>query len=144
MKLILLLFTLLIPSMSIAQLYSINWYKVAGGGGTSTNGVYSLSGTIGQHDAGGPMTGGPYSVTGGFWALYAVQTPGLPNLTITYAGGSAVVSWPNTGSYTLQLNNNLAAPAGWKASTFAIATTNGTNSVTVSQPNGTLFFRLQP
>ena len=52
-----------------AQQYSIDWYKVAGGGGTSTGGVYSVSGTIGQHDAGGPMTGGNYSLTGGFWAL---------------------------------------------------------------------------
>ena len=42
--------------------------------------MYSVSGTIGQHDAGGPMTGGNYSLTGGFWALYAVQTPGAPCL----------------------------------------------------------------
>ena len=39
-----------------AQQYSIDWYKVAGGGGTSTGGTYQVSGTIGQHDAGGPMT----------------------------------------------------------------------------------------
>ena len=49
----------LFPATSArAQSYSINWYKVAGGGGTSTGGTYSVSGTIGQHDAGGPMTGG--------------------------------------------------------------------------------------
>ena len=38
---------------AIAQPYSIDWFKIAGGGGTSTGGNYSLSGTIGQHDAGG-------------------------------------------------------------------------------------------
>ena len=27
-----------------AQFYSVDWYKVAGGGGTSTGGVYSVSG----------------------------------------------------------------------------------------------------
>jgi hypothetical protein len=27
-----------------AQFYSVGWYKVAGGGGTSTGGVYSVSG----------------------------------------------------------------------------------------------------
>jgi len=43
-----------------AQPYSIDWHKVSGGGGTSTGGVYSVSGTIGQHDAGGPMIGGAY------------------------------------------------------------------------------------
>jgi len=101
-----LLFGLLIPSSSHAQSYSINWYKVAGGGGVSvgTNGasVYSVSGTIGQQDASSAMTGGTYSLTGGFWSLISVlQTPGVPNLSITEAGNSVIVSWPNTGSYTL-------------------------------------------
>src|SRR6516164_4620415 len=52
-----------------AQNYSIDWYKIAGGGGTSTGGTYQVSGTIGQPDASGAMTGGNYSITGGFWAL---------------------------------------------------------------------------
>jgi hypothetical protein len=47
--------------------FSIDWYKISGGGGSSAGGNYSLSGTIGQHDAEGPMTSGPYSLTGGFW-----------------------------------------------------------------------------
>ena len=50
------------------QSYSIDWYKIAGGGGTSTNGQYAVTGTIGQPDAGGAMAGGNYSLTGGFWA----------------------------------------------------------------------------
>ena len=41
-----------------AQSYSIDWFTIDGGGGTSTGGVYSLSGTIGQPDAGGPLTNG--------------------------------------------------------------------------------------
>src|SRR5258706_1821785 len=85
---------------AFAQNYSINWYTIAGGGGTSTGGVYSVSGTIGQHDAGGPMTGGNYSLTGGFWSLFAVQTPGAPALSIKLtATNTAMVSWasPATG-----------------------------------------------
>ena len=46
-----------------AQSYSINWYKVAGGGGTSTNAQFSLSGTIGQPDASGAMTGNGNAAT---------------------------------------------------------------------------------
>src|SRR6266481_6554390 len=77
-----------------AQSYSIDWYKVAGGGGSSTGSVYSVSGTIGQPDAGGPMTGGNYSLTGGFWSLFAQQTPGAPLLTIRLtATNTALVSW---------------------------------------------------
>ncbi len=126
-----------------AQSYSIDWYKVAGGGGTSTGGVYSVSGTIGQHDAGGPMTGGGYSLTGGFWALISVvQTPGLPNLTIRFVGPkSVVVSWPNTGTYTL-LKNSSVGGGGWTPSGYTITTANGTNSITVTPPTGNLFFRL--
>ncbi len=124
-----------------AQTYSIDWYKIAGGGGTSTGATYQVSGTIGQHDAGGAMTGGSYSLTGGFWAIYAVQTAGLPNLTITAAGNSVIVSWPNTGSYTLQQNNNLAG-GSWSTSGYTINTANGTNSITVTPPTGNLFFRL--
>ena len=127
-----------------AQQYTIDWYKVAGGGGTSTGGVYAVSGTIGQPDAGAPMTGGSYSLTGGFWSLISVvQTAGLPNLNITHAGGSVIVSWPNTGNYTLQQNANLAVPANWTASGYSITLNNGTNSVTVSPPTGNLFFRLK-
>ena len=131
------------PATVSAQPYSIDWYKIAGGGGTSTGGTYQVSGTIGQPDAGGPMTGGNYSLTGGFWALISVvQTPGLPNLTITHTGNSVIVSWPNTGSYTLQQNSNLANTPGWTTSGYTITTNNGTNSITISPPTGNLFFRL--
>jgi hypothetical protein len=143
MKKLFLLLSLLVPAVSQSQSYSIDWYKVAGGGGTSTGGVYAVSGTIGQHDAGGPMTGGNYSLTGGFWALIqVVQTAGLPNLTITHAGNSVIVSWPDTGSYTLQQNNNVAASANWVTSGYSITTANGTNSITITPPTGNLFFRL--
>jgi hypothetical protein len=146
MKTILVLFgsACVLVISALAQSYSIDWYKIAGGGGTSTGGTYSVSGTIGQHDAGGPMTGGSYSLTGGFWALISVvQTAGLPDLTITFVGPNSVkVSWPDTGTYTLQQNSNLAVPGGWETSGYSITTTNGTNSITITPPTGNLFFRL--
>src|ERR1022692_1468674 len=129
MKKLILFLYLMIPTISFAQSYSIDWYKIAGGGGTSTgtNGgsIYSVSGTIGQQDASGAMTGGNYSLTGGFWSLISVvQTAGLPALTITHAGNSVIVSWPNTGGYTLQQNGNLAVVAGWITSGYSIAPAN--------------------
>jgi hypothetical protein len=126
-----------------AQSYSIDWYKVAGGGGTSTGGTYSVSGTIGQHDAGGPMTGGNYSVTGGFWALISVlQTPGAPTLYISRSGSTVTVFWQNVGGWTLQQNNNLAVPAGWSPNS-SWSTTGGTNYLQLVNPPGNLFYRLQ-
>jgi hypothetical protein len=60
----------LIVSMVIcvvhAQEFSIDWYVIRGGGGTSTGGGYELSGTIGQPDA-GSLAGGGYDMNGGFW-----------------------------------------------------------------------------
>jgi len=131
---------LLLPMNGLAQNYSINWYKVSGGGGTSTGGTYQVNDTIGQHDASSEMTGGNYSLTGGFWALFAVQTPGAPLLTITHIGSKAIVSWdPSVTGWTLQTNVNLATPATWGNYLGPIVN----NSATNSPPPNDLFFRLK-
>lgn len=57
------------------QQYEIPWHTIDGGGGTSAGGSFSLSGTIGQHDAGPTMTGGQFALTGGFWAGVAAVEP---------------------------------------------------------------------
>jgi hypothetical protein len=138
---------LLTPALH-AQTYSIDWYKIAGGGGTSagTGGgvVYSISGTIGQPDAGGAMTGGNYSLTGGFWSIISVvRTANAPVLTITHTGSSSVVvSWPTSpAGFTLQQNANLAT-TNWTTSGYTITSAGGTNSITIAPPSGHLFFRL--
>jgi hypothetical protein len=143
MKQIILLFAVLIPAIGFAQQYSIDWHKIAGGGGTSTGSVYSVSGTIGQPDASGAMNGGNYSVTGGFWSLISVvQSAGAPLLTVTHSGNSVIVSWPypSTG-FVLQQNNSLNA-GNWTTSGFTIATNAVNNSITITSPTGNLFFRL--
>jgi hypothetical protein len=139
MKKLILLLGLLVPTISFAQPYSIDWYKVAGGGGTSTGGVYAVSGTIGQPDASTPLSGGNYSVTGGYWSLINVmQTPGAPTLTITYSGNQAIISWPpSVTGWTLQTNTTLAS-GSWGNYLGAVVN----NSVTNSPPRGNLFFRL--
>ena len=123
--------------------YSIDWHKISGGGGTSTGGVYTVSGTIGQHDAGGPMTGGNYSLTGGFWALISVvQTPGAPKLYIQPSGNTVTVYWQDVSGWTnLEQNADLSAPAGWTTNTDW-TTANGTNSLSLTAPTGNRFFRL--
>ena len=127
-----------------AQSYSIDWYKIAGGGGTSSNGTYVVSGTIGQADA-GSMSGGNYSLTGGFWSLISlVQTPRAPILKITYSGGNAIVSWQLPASGFLLENNPVCATNGWSTVSQSFYATNGsTVSVTVAPPlNGQRYFRL--
>ena len=144
MKTLILAWSLLLTATGFAQQYSIDWYKIAGGGGTSTGATYQVSGTIGQPDASGALSGGQYSLTGGFWSLInVVQMPGVPDLLIVPNGANSVkILWPDTGSYTLQQNNNLAVPGAWSTSGYAISTSNGTNSIAITAPTGNLFFRL--
>jgi hypothetical protein len=139
MKELVLLLGLLIPAVSFAQQYSIDWHKVAGGGGTSTGGTYTVSGTIGQHDAGRPMTGGNYSLTGGFWALISVvQTPGAPTLYIRHVGNTVTVYWLDVSGWSLEQNGDLAVPGGWSAS-GSVTTSGGTNYLDITPPTGNVF-----
>jgi hypothetical protein len=123
-----------------AAQYAINWHTIDGGGGTSTGGVYAVSGTIGQPDASQQtMTGGNYSVTGGFWALYAVQTPGAPTLTILPAGpGHATVSWsPATGTNWVLQESSSLSPVNWTNSPSG-----STNPIVVPATMPPKFYRL--
>ena len=126
-----------------AQSYTIDWHKIAGGGGTSAGGAYSVSGTIGQPDAGVAMNGGNYSVTGGFWALIqVVQTPGAPTLYVSHAGNVVTVYWQNVTGWNLRQNGNLAtAIASWPYSSTP-ALSNGTNYLNLTNPAGNVFFQL--
>jgi hypothetical protein len=78
---------LISATAALAQSYSIPWHNIDGGGGTSTGGGYSLSGTIGQPDA-GRMSGGGYSLAGGFWSLASEATPGAPTILFDNSNGS--------------------------------------------------------
>jgi len=105
---------LLFTPSALAQ-YAIDWFTIDGGGGTSTGGVYQVSGTVGQPDTGPTMSGGNYSVDGGFWGIIAaVQTPGAPTLTATAtATNTAAISWafPSTG-FVLEQNPAIGTPTG--------------------------------
>ncbi|MAO24606.1 MAG: hypothetical protein CMJ35_15180 [Phycisphaerae bacterium] len=53
--------------------FEITWYTIDAGGTMNSSGDgFELSGTIGQPDAGPVMTGGQFSLAGGFW-------PGVDN-----------------------------------------------------------------
>jgi hypothetical protein len=129
---------------ALGQKLSVDWYKISGGGGTSAGGNFSVSGTIGQHDASASLTGGNFSVTGGFWSLInVVQTPGAPPLYISRAANFVTVSWQNVAGWNLIQNNNLMTPvASWNASSSPTLT-NGTNYLTFVNPAGNLFFCLK-
>lgn len=143
MNKIILLLTVLLPAAGFAQSYTVDWYKISSGGGTSTNGSYSVSGTIGQPDASSTMSGGNYSLTGGFWSLISVvQTAGAPTLFITHSGNSVTVYWQNVAGWNLHQNGNLTTPVASWADSSSPTLTNGTNYLNLVNPTGALFFRL--
>jgi hypothetical protein len=140
-KLLLVLLIITASATVHAQSYSIDWFSVDGGGRTSTGGVYSVSGTIGQPDA-GKSTGGNFSIDGGFWSIVAVQTPGLPRLFIQQIGGGVRVYWP-TNAIGFILDQSPTVTGTWSQVSFPY-TTNATDiSITVPSPSGNKFYRLR-
>jgi hypothetical protein len=135
----------LVLSAAQAQIsYSIDWFTIDGGGGTSTGGVYSVTGTVGQPDA-GTMGGGNYTVNGGFWGLIAaVQTPGAPLLSISHTTTNTVaVAWPSPSpGWLLQQNTNSVSSATWSNVTATIQDDGMTKLLIVNPPTGNRFFRL--
>ena len=130
---------------SQAQAFTVDWFTLDGGGGSCTGGVFAVSGTIGQLDAHAqPMTGGAFSLAGGFWSLFAIQTPGAPQLTIILNSQlpTAMVSWPSpSAGFVLQQNTDLNT-TNWTAAPQMVSD-NGTNKfITVSPPVGNRFYRL--
>jgi len=128
-----------------AQSYSIDWWTVNGGGGGSTGGVYTVTGTIGQPDA-GAMSGGNYTLQGGFWGIVAaVQTPGAPVLTITRSNTTVVVSWPLPAEgWVLEWTNRVdGVSAPWPQIPPPYQTNGSNLQVTEPFPAGNRFYRLR-
>jgi len=59
-------------ALPVRAQFSIDWSTIDGGGGTSTNGSYAVSGTIGGHGA-VKMSGENYTLDGGFWSVVAAR-----------------------------------------------------------------------
>jgi hypothetical protein len=132
-----------------AQNVTIDWFTMDGGGGTSTGGVYTIQGTIGQPDA-GLMSGGSYSLVGGFWSIAsAIQTPGAPRLTVTRnpSTGAVTISWPKPAEgWLLDQTSALASPAtstSWSQVSPPYSTNATDVSITVPAPAGDRYYRLR-
>lgn len=132
-----------------AQNFSLDWRTIGGGGGTSTGGVFAVSGTIGQPVT-GVSQGGSFTLTGGFWSqVYAVQTVGAPLLSISLnlELSTVNISWPRPATGFL-LEHVLAIDAspvtGWTLVSPATYQTNATDIfITIPSPAGNNFYRLR-
>jgi hypothetical protein len=132
-----------VRTSALAQTGSIDWLTLDGGGGASAAGAYSISGTVGQPDA-GSLRGSRYTLEGGFWGiLAAAPAPGAPSLRIVLtATNTVVVAWPSAfGGFALQQNATLGT-ANWLNVTNAPIRVGSENQAIFSPPPGNRFFRL--
>lgn len=122
---------------SVRAQYAIDWYTIDGGGGTSSGGGYTLSGTIGQPDA-GTLSGGNFTLQGGFWPGLVVPSTGeAPTLFIQLSGVNVTISWsPSTSGFALEQTDNLEAPS-WTAGPT------GNPTAAIAPAGTTKFYRLK-
>ncbi len=91
MKALTLLIMVLVTISMVGADYSISWYTIDSGGGTSRGGTYTLTGTIGQPDAAW-SSGGQYELLGGFW-------PGGPLCMVDFESFARFAQlWRDTGA----------------------------------------------
>ena len=135
---------LLLSLLAAHAQYAVDWFTIDGGGGTSTGGVYQISGTIGQPDA-GKMSGGNFAIDGGFWGnIAAIQTPGAPLLSIARTTTNTVaVFWPfpSTG-FVLQQNTNTITSINWSNVLTAPIDDGTTRTVIANPATGNRYYRL--
>lgn len=135
--------TINVQGLACAQSYNLDWFTVDGGGGTSSGGAFSISGTIGQPDA-GVLSGGGYTVEGGFWSgVSIIQNTNAPILNIRLAGSNAILSWP-VGVTGFSLEETAAIDSGlWSPTPQPVLDTVTTHSVTVPAINVIKLYRLK-
>jgi hypothetical protein len=131
----------LTPNLLLAQ-YNIDWYRIGGGGGQATGGVYAVSGTIGQNGA-GTATGGAFTLVSGYWAVIGtVPMPGFPRLNIERVGDSVRVLWPAAarGDFVLQETDTLDNYPDllWKDASYPYTTNGAWIYVTIPLSNNSL------
>ena len=142
----LLMVGLLVSSLSgWAQSYNLSWFTIDGGGITfSSAGNFTLSGTIGQPDA-GMLSGGNYELTGGFWGVaVAIQNVGAPLLKVTRAGSNVIITWPSSETgFLVEVTDRLASPTQWTGVSQTPALIGDQHSVTLPASVGNKFYRLR-
>ena len=125
--------------------FDLSWSTLGGGGGVSSNGRFTMSGTVGQPDA-GSLSGGAFKIEGGFWSGITVdETTAGPVLKIRLTrGGQAILSWPlSAQDYTLEEAAGAVPPIRWTRATQTVVDTSTEHTVTVPAAGVIQCYRLK-
>ena len=137
--------TLLLAVAAHAQNFTIDWWTTAAGGNSSAGGNYTLTGTIGQPDA-GKMSGGGFTLQGGFRSVVAALPAEVrPSLGVRLTNGVAIVYWPLwAADFALDQTHTLGSrPIPWEPVSLPYQTNATHVYVTVPAPAGPRFFQLR-
>ena len=109
----------------------------------STGDTFSLVGTLGQPP---PLivSGGSYTLSEVFFGVaVTIQQPGVPELTITQAGQTIVISWPAPSvGFELEAKDSMGADVPWHPTGLLVVLVGNENTVTVPARAEPQFFRL--
>jgi hypothetical protein len=136
-------FVISFACLAHAQSFSVEWFTIDSGGGANAVSNYSLTGTIGQPDAGPTLTTGAFSLVGGFWSASTVQNAVTPVLNLVFTSPGALrIAWPSSlAGYGIQQTTSLSTP-NWTAPPETI-NDDGINKFIIVHPaTGNRFFRL--
>ena len=112
----------LVPAQSGSS-FQIEKSVIAGGGGQTAGGTFTLDGTIGQHLAGTTSSGGTFELGAGFWGGGGVAAAssftvsgrvltsdgrGLRNATVSMTSSQGVVRTATTSSFGLFSFENIS------------------------------------
>lgn len=127
-----------------AQSYDLPWFTIDGGGNVSTGATYSMTGTIGQPDA-GILSGGSYSLIGGFWSFAGNSSAPIivPILDIRLSLPNVILSWPTPSTgFVLEQSSTLSTPV-WTVVGATVVVVGDRNTVTLPASATPRLFRLQ-
>ena len=118
--------------------YAIDWFTMDGGGGASSGGGFTLTGTIGQPDT-GTLSGGNYSLQGGFWPAIVLPATGeTPTVFTQLSASSIIIFWsPTTSGFSLEQSSSLL-PGSWSP-----APSGADNPAMIPLGSGPAFYRLK-
>jgi hypothetical protein len=135
--------TALVQPQQTSGQFDLSRNVIAGGGGSSTGGTLKIEGTIGQPAVGTTMSGGQFSLTGGFWQPLSGATPTpspTPTPTPTPTPGAATIQF-SAASYngaegnlkvvvTITRAGDLSGPADVRFATSDLAGAQNCNVLT--------------
>jgi hypothetical protein len=135
------------PSLSQTPDFSVDYFVISAGGGTSANGGFSVTGVVGQPVNPNQITGGMFTIETGFASVTATiqLLDGPVTLRINQQGGLVKISWPATtqAEFVLETTSQLGDPSSWQPVELTPLIVGPDKIVTIGAGPGPAFFRLR-